>query len=413
MSRLSAILKNPNLIFRVSTETRPQPAHIPCVIAKSRRDTSPPRRCKRSGSASVLGIMLISVMAVILGMTIDLGYIHVSQSELRRTSDSAALAACWELFDAKVDGLSDQEAAQQVAVSADLFGSQNKVAQSYPHVYDQGDDITLGYYDVVTRQFDTNSPADINAVRVNVHRQGHTNGEVPLFFGTVLGRQTQPMTSTSIAALLNTVNGFYVPATDSQTLDILPFALDEDTWQSVVDGETDDSLSWSNGQVVATGNGKCECNLYPQGTGSPGNRGTVDIGSSNNSTNDIARQILSGISRDDLLDLNGPLEFNVNGELFLNGDTGISAGVKDELESIIGETRIIPVFREVNGNGNNAVYTIVKFVGVRILAVKLTGRMSGKCLTVEPAPMVARNAIVSVDGNSYSDYLYTPVMLVD
>lgn len=156
-----------------------------------------------------------------------------------------------------------------------------------------------------------------------------------------------------------------------------------------------------------------ECNLYPQGTGSPGNRGTVDIGSANNSTNDLSRQIVHGISKQDMLDLNQPLVLDANGELLLNGDTGISAGVKDELASIIGQTRVIPIFREVNGNGNNAYYTIVKFAGVRILEVKLTGRMSGKKVIIEPAPMIVRNVRVSTEGESHSDYVYTPVMLVN
>ena len=42
------------------------------------------------------------------------------------------------------------------------------------------------------------------------------------------------------------------------------------------------------------------------------------------------------------------------GKLYLNGDTGISAGVKDELASIKGQPRIIPIFSTVSGNGNNA-----------------------------------------------------------
>ena len=71
--------------------------------------------------------------------------------------------------------------------------------------------------------------------------------------------------------------------------------------------------------------------------------------------------------------IGGSLQFNASGVLHLNGDTGISAGVKDELASIIGQPRIIPIFSSVVGPGNNADYTIVKFVGVRILAVKLTG----------------------------------------
>jgi hypothetical protein len=101
---------------------------------------------------------------------------------------------------------------------------------------------------------------------------------------------------------------------------------------------------------VATGSdGVREVNLYPQGTGSPGNRGSVDIGGSNNSTADIARQIVYGISPQDFEALGHPLTFNDDGNLFLNGDTGISAGVKDELASIIGQPRIIPIFQQVRG----------------------------------------------------------------
>src|SRR4029453_10300558 len=120
---------------------------------------------------------------------------------------------------------------------------------------------------------------------------------------------------------------------------------------------------------------------------------TVDIGSSNNSTSDINRQILDGVSPEDLAYHGGKLELDSNGELNLNGDTGISAGVKDELASIKGKPRIIPIFREVHGPGNNADYTIVAFVGIRIVDVKLTGSMSSKRLLVQPALMITRGAI--------------------
>ena len=107
-----------------------------------------------------------------------------------------------------------------------------------------------------------------------------------------------------------------------------------------------DAYHWNpESKTVSVGaDGFKEVNLFPQGTGSPGNRGTVDIGSSNNSTAAIAQQILYGISPADLAFHGGKLEFDSNGQLFLNGDTGISAGVKDELASIIGKPRIIPIF---------------------------------------------------------------------
>ena len=221
------------------------------------------------------------------------------------------------------------------------------------------------------------------------------------------------MTASSTAALIHSIVGFNTPPTDVEHLDLLPFALDLQTWQAVISGQTDDKKSWVDGKVVNVCNGRHECNLYPQGTGSPGNRGTVDIGPRNNSTNDIARQIISGISREDLMRLGAPLEFDDTGKLFLNGDTGISAGVKDELQSIIGQRRIIPIFSSVSGNGNNATYTIVKFAGVRILEVKLTGRMSDKRVIVEPAPIVARYGKTRRNATSYGDFVYSPVVLVN
>lgn len=96
----------------------------------------------------------------------------------------------------------------------------------------------------------------------------------------------------------------------------------------------------------------------------PGNRGTVDIGSPNNSTNDLKRQIVYGVNANDLAFFpNGVLKFNEQGFLYLNGDTGISAGIEASLKSIIGEVRAIPIFIDVSGPGNNAEYTMVKFVG--------------------------------------------------
>lgn len=57
-------------------------------------------------------------------------------------------------------------------------------------------------------------------------------------------------------------------------------------------------------------------------------------------------------------------------------------------------------------------YTIVGFEGVRILDVKLTGPKRKKCLTIQPCPLVIRHTVLSTSGDSRSDYLFSPVMLV-
>ena len=116
-----------------------------------------------------------------------------------------------------------------------------------------------------------------------------------------------------------------------------------------------------------------------------------------------------GVNASDLSYLGGELKLAANGELLLNGDTGISAGVKDELASIIGQPRIIPIFQSVSGPGNNATYTIVQFAGVRILNVKLTGAMSQKRVIVQPCNIVVKGGI---PGDGTSSFVYSPVWIV-
>ena len=235
---------------------------------------------------------------------------------------------------------------------------------------------------------------------------------MPYFFARIFGKHGQELHSEAIAGLVRDVNGFKA-ATDGSNLEFLPYTLDLTTWTPFVANSGSDNYRWNptTKKVEAGSDGLVEVNLFPQGTGSPGNRGTVDIGSSNNSTADIARQIVYGISPADLAHLGGTLEFDASGKLYLNGDTGISAGVKDELESIKGQPRIIPIFSAVSGNGNNAQYTIVKWQGIRIMNVKLTGSMSQKNVMIQVAPVLAKGVIPSTSTGT-SSYVFSPVVLV-
>ena len=86
--------------------------------------------------------------------------------------------------------------------------------------------------------------------------------------------------------------------------------------------------------------------------------------------------------------------------------------MKEELESIKGKPRIIPIFRSVSGNGNNAEYTIVKFVGVRVMYVKLTGSMSSKRVIIQPASIVTRGVIPSTGDSQKSYFVFSKPILV-
>jgi hypothetical protein len=260
---------------------------------------------------------------------------------------------------------------QSVKNAAATVAAANVIGNQAPQLSEQLQDVQLGAYNFNTGAFtSTVNAGATNAVRINLRRQDSINGEVPLYFSKLLGRNSQPMSTTATAAMFSQINGFYTPGNGDENLMILPFALDLQTWQQVISRNTPDVFAVNGTTVTSGSDGFHECNLFPQGTGSPGNRGTVDIGGSNNSTADLKRQILYGISREDLIKLGKPLQLDQDGKLLLNGNTGISAAVKDQLSQIIGQKRIIPIFSEVSGNGNNAMYTIVGWEGVRILEVQ-------------------------------------------
>ncbi len=374
----------------------------------------------RRGNILVLTAFFMVALMGVLAFAIDLGYMNVVRAELQRSADAAAVAAAWEL--AKSSPTSDLSAETANARSKAIqFAAANKVTTLAPVVdgnsgNSSGGDVVVGYLADPTdpaAEFDLLQPSMANSVQVRVRKTSSSaNGAVPMFFARVLGITQQDMQAQATAALMNNVGGFKTPSSGGN-LQILPFALDKATWDDLVAGGGNDQWRWDDAQkkVVGGVDSVREVNLYPQGTGSPGNRGTVDIGSSNNSTSDIARQIVHGISPSDMDHIGGELKFNNQGKLYLNGDTGISAGVKDELASIIGKTRIIPIFEAVHGPGNNAEYTIVQFAGVRIMDVSLTGKMSSKRLIVQPARVFAQGGIPA-DGAAKSWFVYSPAWLV-
>ena len=373
---------------------------------------------RRKGAAIILAVCLLGVLVSMLAMAVDIGYIAASKAEARRTTDAAALAGCWQIFESSVNNAGDTLSAEQAIEAANNIAALNYVCNGSPTMTSLGQDadISLGYLDSLDENAPllTSSSNPYRAVRVRLRKTEEMNGQVPLFFAMIFGQTGRNLTVESTAAMASQVRGFNTPSGGSDAIDILPFAIDIQTWNNMLAGGGTDSYEYdvSSGEVRNGSDGIREVNLYPQGTGSPGNRGTVDIGGANNSTSDIARQIVYGISSADFAALGKPLMLDSSGTITLNGDTGISAGVKDELASIIGQTRIIPVFSSVSGNGNNAQFTIVQWVGIRVLAVKLTGSMNSKYLRVQPAPVVVRNSIPGDMSRTWSHSIFSPVVLV-
>lgn len=371
---------------------------------------------RRRGATLILSVILMFGLFSFVAFGIDLGYLAQSRAEIQRSADAAAMAGCWEIYAGIERGRSLESSRPAARQAAADFSLLNPVCRSGPSLdlSELSQDVQIGYFsDPRNAVLSSDSSQPFFGVQTLVSRTAAKNGEIPFFFGKIFGDPGIPMQTSATAVMAHKISGFSLPPGSSDTIQLLPFALDLQTWQSLFSGTISDQYAYdaSSGNVKWERDGVGEVNLYPQGTGSPGNRGTVDIGSANNSTNDIARQIVHGISAQDLVELGKPLNLNPNVGLTLNGDTGISAGVKDELASIIGQKRIIPIFASVSGNGNNAQYAIVRWVGVRIMHVKLTGSMSSKQLIVQPVPMIAQHAIIATTSGTSSEFILSPVML--
>lgn len=371
-------------------------------------------RRQRRGNILFLSALLLVGMLGMVAFSIDTGVINVARSQLQNSADAAAIAGAWKLMPAPALTTPNYVSLESDArEAAEEFAALNKVLLAAPTLAQ--DDVQVGY---IANPRDPLSPFVVggfnrpNAVQVRVRRTADQNGSISLSFARVIGTNSASAQAQATAALLSNIAGFQTPS-DGGNVGILPFALDQETWNNAMAGGAGDDHSFDpiSGTLTSGSDGLPEMNLYPQGTGAPGNRGTVDIGSSNNSTADLARQIVHGVSAQDFAALGKPLVFGPDGTLTLNGDTGISAGVKDELASIIGEPRIIPVFSTVIGPGNNATYTIVKFVGIRVLNVQLTGSMSSKQVIIQPANVIVKGA-VSGSTSGISQFVYSPVWLV-
>ncbi len=371
----------------------------------------------RKGATLILALILMTVLIGMLAFSVDIGFMVSSRSELRRTADAAAMAGCWQMIDSMSNNQSETQTQTSVVSAAASTALLNAVCNQGPTLTTSGaqTDVTQGYLASYSSSALSAVPGTnpLRAVRVRVRRTADSNGAVPLYFAKIFGQSGREITVEATAAVARQIKGFTVPATGN--LNVMPFVVDEASWNQCIAGIGPDTKSYNptTGAVTNAADGIEEVNIYPQGLGAPGNRGTVDIGGAGNSTADLSRQIRDGISAADLGALGKPLEIPATGGLTLGGDPGVSAGIKDDLAAIIGQTRVIAVFSTLTGNGNNAEYTLVRWVGVRVMSVNLTGSSASKNVMVQPATVIMRGTVPAMDGTkTYSDSIFSPVVLV-
>jgi hypothetical protein len=268
-----------------------------------------------------------------------------------------------------------------------------------------------------------------NIFEVVAHRDAAGSGlgdsSLSLFFAPIMGKLTADLSTNAVAAVLPGA-GFHLLPGSTTTFGALPIACDEASWDALLAGTGSDDYTVSNGNASSGQDGIKELNIYPDPNANlpAGSRGTVDLGNPNNSTNDLKRQILMGLNESDLSFFPDYTIRTDTGPVILNGDTGISAGIKADLDAIKGQTRLMPIFTLVgslqqatSGNlsgkkasGNNVYYRVTKFVGVRIVYVQLTG--NNKRVIVQPAAF-SDSAVIAAKSSLASDSYFTKPHLIE
>ena len=379
----------------------------------------------RRASAMPLVAVVCPVLLAFAALSVDIGALYDAKAELQRCADAAALAGAGALIDERRlrnNGGMNLEIDFAVRQTAREYVQRNRVLGASPTVYlntsnSIGGDIVLGTLSDLTNYHEPLSignPDEFNSVRVCVRRDTERNGPVGLFFARIMGRYTANVQATATATIEDGVVGFEV-GPNSSNAQLMPFALHVDVWNDLLAGTSpigDQYAYDANTAEVDSGSDTLlEINMYPGGgidQLSPGNFGTVDIGGMNNSAADIERQIVEGISAEDMAYHDGELKLGDDGTLTLTGDTGLSAGFKEALESIIGLPRIIPLFTSVAGPGDNAEFVIVGFAGIRIMHVRLTGAPEHKHVIVQPSNVADSTVIIEPGSTSSYMVYHTP-----
>jgi Flp pilus assembly protein TadG len=325
------------------------------------------RRQRREGSILVLVAIAMVPLFGMVAFAVDYGYLLKVHGDLQRAADATALAAVLSLEPAS-DGEQDLAA---VYATVRQYAAANA-----------GEGFTVADVDIVVGRFEPSTiysnlqivqTGIYDTVQVTLRRDGALNPQAELFFAKVIGFSAAPVVATATAALQK-AHGLK-PGSD-----VLPFAVPVDEWEMEEAGD-----QWSiygDGRILDESGGEV-----------PGNWGTVDIGNGNNSTADLSDQIINGLRQADLdaLYADGiiPTDTHIDAftAMWLGADTGLSAGMKDDIAAIHGLRRIIPIYDELNdGSGNNLEAHIVRWGVITVVTSHFHGSKNTS-VTIEKSYM--------------------------
>lgn len=320
---------------------------------KGRGRENKPTCKRRRGISLVLTTLLMVPLLAMVAFSVDYGYLLKIESDLQRCADHAALACVQDLVPkSDDDGHHWTQDLDQVRATL-----RNYVAMNLDPSFQVLDaDIEIGRYDPATIYSNVTllNNGIFDAVRVTLRYDATANSRVALFIAPVIGMRDAAVTATATAVLQK-------PLALPPGAFVLPFTVPQDVWDGRGMGD-----EWS-----IYGDGKITDDF---GAEIPGNWGTLDIGSTNNSTDALNSQIKNGLKKSDInaLYADGRISttkyINASHTVSMQGETGLSTGLKHSVVPIHGQMRILPIFNSNSGaGGNNLEYNVVKWGVVKVV----------------------------------------------
>jgi len=370
----------------------------------------------RRGTVAVFVAVTLTVMTGFTALAIDIGYIYAARAQLQTVADAAALAGASALADASVllGSNSPSTMESQAAARAALYAELNDVFEQ-PIVLSDSD-VSVGFASPENLQ--TNFVPGVypyNAVRVLARKDSDSpNGPLNLFFGQILGKGTADIQAQAIAYFDQHVEKFQIK---QQSGPFAPMSVRQEKWLlEIVNKGGDDEFSYDpeTGQITAGPDGVPEVSIYPEkqknnngkGNGNnqsegAGNFGLLNFNNGNNGTPILARQIRDGLTAEEIESVFGEPAVRFTDDYgnpvdhLIDGNPGLKASLKDDLESRLGQVIGFFVHTEVSGSGANAVFTVVDVQFGRLMHVDLTGPMNSKAVVIQPEIYTGREVITS------------------
>jgi hypothetical protein len=362
----------------------------------------------RRGSLVMVVAMALLVIGCCLALVFDRLWLDTAQVELQAAAEASALAGAGQL--ATDDRLNPKsvdlitparEAAKNLAAKNFAVGSSVSLQDQDILIGTIQMDPDNGHAELVE---DTDRPT---TVVVKAARTKGNGNPIALFFRDLTGRSSGDAQAIAEASVDNRIIG--VQPNDGSPVPALPMSILHthhdprrlDTWQRQIEmrlGLDRYSVDPTTNEITAGPDGIPEILLHTaaladsQDDSEKVNLLTVDVGNGLKESR-VAEQLKTGWTVEDLKSFGE--EFRTDqGPQTLDVDAAMIGAIQDELQGLIGQTRICTLYTDHKSTSHTiGTASVVNLVAIRILAVEETGAQKLQ-ITAQPAVIATRTALL-------------------